>query len=71
MEDAYTIKNWSSEPSGCNQKVVLRSLISSDQNRVGLTNMDVKRFIDVLNSVGSFHFYKLQFVTLNPEVERG
>lgn len=58
-----------SEASGNDNVVVLRWLVSRDEHRVRLTNVNVERGVGCLKGMCSLHLYKLHFMTLNSEVE--
>lgn len=61
-------------PSGESRRnnyiVILDRLISCDQHRIGLSEMDVKWRISVLEGMRSFDLHKFQCVPLDSEVNR-
>lgn len=58
-----------SETSGNDDVVVLSWLVCRDEHGVRLADMNIERGVSCLKGVCSLHLYKLQLVTLNPEVE--
>ena len=49
--------------------VILDRLISCDQHRIGLSDMDIEWRISVLEGMRSFYFHKFQWVSLDYEVD--
>jgi len=53
-----------------NNEVILCCLISCNQNRIGLPQMDIKGIISVLQWVSSFDLHQQHFMPLNSEIDR-
>ena len=69
MKDGTVVKDLFSEPGRNYNVVVLSRLVCSNQHRVGLTDMNVKRGIGGLDSVSPLNFNECHIVSLNPKIE--
>lgn len=69
MKDGSCCEYSSGESSRDNYVVILDRLISCDQHRIGLSEMDVEWRISVLEGMRSFYFHKFQWVSLDSEVD--
>lgn len=68
-KNARGSENPRSEASGNDNVVVLSWLVSRDEHRVRLTNMNIERRVGRLKGMCSLHLYQLHFMTLNSKVE--
>lgn len=69
MKNGSCCEYSSGESRRDNYVVILDRLVSRDQHRIGLPEMDVEWRISVLEGMRSFYFYKFQWVSLDSEVD--
>lgn len=69
MKNGSCCENPSGESCRDNYVVILDRLISCDQHGIGLSKMDVKGRIGVLEGMRSFYLHKFQTVALDSKVD--